>query len=47
MSGESLDIELKPMTTYFYKVTVEGDLGDEATSEYSFLKRGKWMSLGR
>lgn len=40
-SGEKLELELKPRTTYFFRITVEGDLGDKAVSETCIFETGK------
>ena len=40
-SGERIEIELKPRTTYFYRITVEGDAGDRAVSEVCTFETGK------
>lgn len=40
-SGERLEIKLKPRTTYFYRITVEGDAGDQAVSEVCTFETGK------
>ncbi|MDO5337375.1 MAG: family 78 glycoside hydrolase catalytic domain [Eubacteriales bacterium] len=40
-SGESLEIDLKPRTVYYYRVTVIGDKGEEAKSETAFFETGK------
>lgn len=40
-SGEVLEMELKPRTTYYYRVFVEGDQGDHATSAVCTFETGK------
>lgn len=40
-SGEKLELELKPRTTYFYRITVTGDAGDRAVSEICTFETGK------
>ncbi|WP_029320269.1 alpha-L-rhamnosidase [Butyrivibrio sp. AE3004] len=46
-SGEVINIELKPRTRYFWRVTVTGDRDDRATSKTQFFETGKmdepWM----
>lgn len=39
--GEKLDLDLKPRTTYYYRVTVDGDQGDSAVSETCIFETGK------
>lgn len=39
--GETLEIELKPRTTYFYRVTVETDAGECQTSDTALFETGK------
>ncbi len=39
--GEVLDIELKPCTRYFWRVTVNGDAGDSAISDAQWFETGK------
>ncbi len=39
--GEMLDISCQPRTIYYVRVTVTGDLGDEAVSEPAFFETGK------
>lgn len=39
--GEILEIELKPRTTYFYRVTVETDAGECQTSDTALFETGK------
>ena len=40
-SGEKIDLELKPRTTYYYRVTVTGDQGDTAVSDLAYFETGK------
>lgn len=40
-SGELLEVELKPRTTYYYRITVEGDAGDCAVSHTCLFETGK------
>ena len=40
-SGEKIDLELKPRTTYYYRVTVTGDQGDTAVSDFAYFETGK------
>ena len=40
-AGEKLDIKLKPMTTYFYRIYVTGDMGDQAVSDIYSFETGK------
>lgn len=40
-AGEKLDIKLKPMTTYFYRIYVTGDMGDQAVSDICSFETGK------
>lgn len=40
-SGETIDLELKPRTTYYYRVTVTGDQGDTAVSDLAYFETGK------
>ena len=39
--GEKLILDLKPRTTYYYRVAVTGDQGDSAVSETCFFETGK------
>lgn len=39
--GEKLDIKLKPYTKYTYRVTVEGDSNESATSELAYFETAK------
>ncbi len=39
--GEKLILDLKPRTTYYYRVTVTGDQGDSAVSETCIFETGK------
>lgn len=39
--GEKLDIQLKPRTTYYYRVTVTTDAGECVTSENAIFETGK------
>ncbi len=39
------DIDLMPMTRYYWQVEVTADDGDSSQAR-SFLKRGKWRHLG-
>lgn len=41
MSGERLDVELKPRTTYYFRVTVIGNKDDQATSDINIFETGK------
>ena len=45
-SGEKIDLELKPRTTYYYRVTVTGDQGDTAVSDFAYLKPENAGSMG-
>lgn len=40
-SGEPLELELRPRTTYYYRVAVAGDAGDCAVSEIQRFETGK------
>ncbi|BBF42778.1 alfa-L-rhamnosidase [Lachnospiraceae bacterium KM106-2] len=40
-SGERLEMELLPRSTYYYRVHVMGNKGDEAVSEVAFFETGK------
>lgn len=40
-SGEKLEMELKPRTTYFYRISIEGNEGDKAVSEVCTFETGK------
>lgn len=40
-NGEKLDIELKPRTTYYYRVTVTTDAGEWVTSDIATFETGK------
>ena len=40
-SGEKIDLELKPRTTHYYRVTVTGDQGDTAVSDLAYFETGK------
>lgn len=40
-SGEALEMELKPRTTYYLRIAVTGDAGDTAVSEISSFETGK------
>lgn len=40
-SGERLELELKPRTTYYYQITVEGDAKDRAVSDIGTFETGK------
>lgn len=40
-SGEAINLELKPCTTYYYRVTVTGDKGDTAVSDPAYFVTGK------
>lgn len=40
-SGTKLELELKPRTTYYYRVTVTGDAGDSAVSDVNTFETGK------
>lgn len=40
-NGEKLEVELKPRTTYYYRVTVFTDGGECATSETALFETGK------
>lgn len=43
--GERLEMELHPRTTYYYRVGVKGDGGDQAVSKPGFFETGKmWES---
>lgn len=39
--GEVLDIELSPMTRYYYMISVTGDAGESAKSEVAWFETGK------
>ncbi len=39
--GEKLSVDLKPRTTYYYRVAVTGDQGDSAVSETGSFETGK------
>lgn len=39
--GERLDMDLRPRTTYFYRIAVEGDAGDRAVSDICTFETGK------
>ncbi|MCI6464180.1 MAG: glycoside hydrolase family 78 protein [Faecalicatena sp.] len=40
-SGEKLELKLQPRTSYFYRITVTGDKGDQAVSEVCTFETGK------
>ena len=40
-NGEKLDVELKPRTTYYYRVTVTTDAGECVTSDIATFETGK------
>lgn len=40
-SGEKLELQLKPRTTYYYRITVTGDNGDSAVSDINIFETGK------
>lgn len=40
-NGEKLDVELKPRTTYYYRVTVTTDAGECVTSDIATIETGK------
>lgn len=40
-SGEVLEVELAPRTTYFLRITVEGNEGDQAVSDICMFETGK------
>lgn len=46
-SGEKIDLELKPRTTYYYRVTVTGDQGDTLSVILPILKPEKCRKHGR
>lgn len=45
--GEALDLELKPRTTYYYRITITGDQGDKAVSEIHTFETGKMNEAWR
>lgn len=40
-AGETLDIQLKPMTTYFLRIYVTGDIGNQSVSDIYSFETGK------
>ncbi len=40
-NGECLEIQLKPRTTYYYRVTVQTDAGESETSNIQYFETGK------
>lgn len=40
-SGETLEMELAAKTRYFFRITVNGDAGDQAVSETAYWETGK------
>ncbi len=40
-TGEVIEIELKPRTRYYWRVTITGDKGDSATSQAQWFETGK------
>jgi alpha-L-rhamnosidase len=39
--GEVFEFTLQPRTTYFFRITVEGNKGESAVSEISYFETGK------